>query len=235
MIKDFARKYTQFLIAYRLSGYESASFLRGDFVLHPVDNKVFWANRFWQFLLRKPGWNDILNNLTIITFNYERSMEFALYQSLYDQNKLIEPSFHGASYLETNFHHVYGKLGKFAPPYSSHEKHLPFALPNNRWNEISQSAAAIDLIRYTEDKRAEGVYAASIKKADSIFFLGFGFAKENIEKLGLTVPIVSNKWVFATGSRPDSLSEKHAEVLNHIVFTDDFCCKFTNEILLKRI
>jgi hypothetical protein len=234
-IREIASQYIRFLIAYRLLGYESGSFLRGDFVPHPEHKKAFWANRFWQFWLKKEDWKVLIEGLTIITFNYERAIEFTLFQNLYNQNKHFEGKFKYPEYLESNILHVYGKLGKFAPPYSESNDTLPFATHNNRWAEISMAHGVIELIR---DKKVESQntnFTKELSGADKIFFMGFGFAKENIEKLGLTESVVSNKQVFATGSRPGHLLEEHAEVLNHIDFTGFYCSDFTDEILLRRI
>jgi hypothetical protein len=142
------------------------------------------------------------NNLKIITFNYDRSLEYFLWNSMSakyseeDKGEVLK-KLHTIPIL-----HIYGKLGTFQAYvlhrepvlYDSEGDLIPYDLlrdpsfknERQRGNYIYLASQNIFTIHQAEEMK--GVIAKArdfMNKAQRIYFLGFGYDKTNMELLFL--------------------------------------------------
>lgn len=120
------------------------------------------------------------NNVSVITFNYDRSFEHFIYESLINsfKSKIDE-----IQELMQNFKiiHVYGKLAPL--PWENIDGSVEYGSTYLRdyYAEYSKNLQII----YDERKSKTEEIVELISNAQKIFFLGFGFAEENLAAIGL--------------------------------------------------
>lgn len=141
-------------------------------------------NHWYKFLLNeiltgcendKPdAIND--NNLSIVTFNYDVSLEYFLYSRLLSMSYFQK----GSENFAHNFlkklevEHVYGKVKNInSDNFGGYGKGSTLGASNNTLRVIGERGNNIDKIK---DK---------IKKAEKVFILGYGFHEENNELLNM--------------------------------------------------
>jgi hypothetical protein len=121
-------------------------------------------------------------NLAFITFNYDRSLEQFLYESLRNsytevsEEKIIE------TLRQLKILHVYGQVAPLKWQDSSN-----FMDYKSQLNESLLQNAAKNIKTIYEEKQNPELDKAKglLMQASQIFFLGFGYAKENMDVLGL--------------------------------------------------
>ena len=127
-----------------------------------------------------PDFSD--GKLALITFNYDRSLEHFLYESV--RNSFTEvPENRVADCLKSlRILHVYGQVAPLK--WQDSEAGVEYRPPISE-DLIKNAAAKIKTI-YEEKESAELSEAHELlKSAQRIFFLGFGYAPENMEVLNL--------------------------------------------------
>lgn len=146
-------------------------------------------------------------NITIITFNYDRYLEYRLYKMLLLRHK---DSTQAMSVLKKiKIIHMHGRMIPFCEndlegyddlkivPYGI-ETHcrthnlISEALSKFRKMCVDFALKDFKTVDSDTDERTEEAKNA-IKSAQRVFFLGFGFDSKNMEKLGIT-PENSNHW-----------------------------------------
>jgi len=122
------------------------------------------------------------NRLSIITFNYDRSLEYMLFKCLSARFKLTSDEA-AEAVRSLNIHHVYGKLGSlpwekdggFTRPYTNEATAL----------ELRNTAEGIRLIHELNPKAGElGAIREALKGAKHVFMFGCAFHEENLKVLG---------------------------------------------------
>lgn len=177
----------KFLLAQRLLKKENpALFYR--------DNGTNWQNDNWYPMLV----NAIAptpaalsqNQLTVVNFNYDRSIKAYLFTAI--KQRFNWPDSQTADALESiPFIHVHGNLGplpwqKGGNPDSSYGEGLTL-------DRIERATKDIKIIHEANSSTAEFVAAQkALQEAKYIFFLGFGYHKANMERLGMPVKPVGN-------------------------------------------
>jgi hypothetical protein len=131
------------------------------------------------------------NDLKIITFNYDRSLEYFLWESMkakyseQDEESILE------KLLGIPILHVYGKLGSL-PVYDSDSSCVPYDLfrsvqaTEERWWRKYIFEASQKIFTVHQAKEMSDVIAKAqtfLKHANRIYFLGFGYDKINMERL----------------------------------------------------
>lgn len=126
------------------------------------------------------------NKLKIITFNYDRSLEYFLLQSMkakysaHDDAEILE------KLKSIPILHIYGKLGKL-PGYDSEESSVPYGLgqdPGRYREHIDSASEQIITIHQAEEMQKVLKEArAYLRWAKRIYFLGFGYDQTNMELL----------------------------------------------------
>ncbi|MEQ1830011.1 MAG: hypothetical protein ABL921_28880 [Pirellula sp.] len=131
--------------------------------------------------------------LTILTFNYDRSLEFHLLRSL----KAIDGGrkFDGAKVQKmVEIIHVYGQLGEL--PFWNNTEDVVI------YGEETQISTAMKGIRVIGDRADDAhlkLIRSKIKEASALAFIGFGFLDENMELL--QIPPQAEKPAFASTFR----------------------------------
>ena len=123
------------------------------------------------------------NQLSVITFNYDRSFEHFIYESL-KANFSSEPVDNIVKQAETlPVIHVHGKLGNL--PWQNVRDNIPYNSPSNDTN-VRLAAQQISIIHEAEDASKEFEEARKLLiEAKNIYILGFGYHETNLKRLGL--------------------------------------------------
>jgi hypothetical protein len=123
------------------------------------------------------------SNVTIVTFNYDRSLEQYLFESLCSRhNKLCDQVSNTLSKLRII--HAYGHVGPLDWQVQGGRKYSSTLVPE----EVRRAAQGIKIISEGRDDSPELQQAAGlISQANFIFFLGMGYHADNMRRLGLPV------------------------------------------------
>lgn len=139
------------------------------------------------------------NRVAFITFNYDKSLEYFLQKSFLHTFWESRDKFQRSlkDYIPFHIIHVYGKIGELTweHPYGKDSNYRKEPI-HFRWVE-----KLAERIRVIGEKSVESIgeqVNPLIEKNKRIFFLGFGYAKENLDEIG--VPgIIDDKWkIFGT-------------------------------------
>src|SRR5690606_17833363 len=133
------------------------------------------------------------NKLSVITFNYDRSFEEYLFESLFfsfygDRTDVIAFS----NWI--NVVHTYGKL--FDLQWEDKQEGVKYA--TNDLLGLAHDAKNNIQIIYEERKNQLKKIQDLILSADRIFFLGFGYGQENLEALGLNNLLKRSQYIYGT-------------------------------------
>ena len=134
------------------------------------------------------------NKVSFITFNYDRSLEFFLakclknsfFDELKDCNDMTE-------LIPFDFLHVYGCVAEL--PWQS-DGGLEYGIKND-FELISQLSKNIRVIYDRTDDSLDDAKKL-IRHAKKIFFLGFGYAGENLKVLGFPHIVNSEQLLYGT-------------------------------------
>jgi hypothetical protein len=180
---------------------EAASLFRGE--MPKEKERVDWytdlLRNLTDGLVRKQDFSRFGDNkVSFITFNYDRSLEHFLYESLLN-------SFHGVASEDIRqvlqripIVHVYGYVAPldWQEPRDGRPK-IPYRVQAN-------AADVLDLannLYVIYDERCHPVLDKArelISQAERLFFLGFGYANENLEALGLSGVLKRSHQIFGT-------------------------------------
>ena len=137
-----------------------------------------WYKYFAQQLnLSSTDWGD--GKLTIITYNYDRSLEHYLFTILKSTCKESQQEC-WKIFQEIPIIHIYGELG----PYNPIGEGLPYGSSLN----IETARVAAKHIRLMHEAKDDGLIEQSrtaVQDAEVICFLGFGYHAENIAPLAM--------------------------------------------------
>jgi hypothetical protein len=122
-------------------------------------------------------------NLSIITFNYDRSLEYFLFDAIRATFHLTSPEA-AETLLRIQIFHVYGMLG--APHFLSNE-----GRPYSHELDATSIGIASAGIRVIPEQRDEGDQTlhfvfSELQQAQQICFLGFGYDRLNLRRLRMT-------------------------------------------------
>jgi len=136
------------------------------------------------------------NNLNIITFNYDRSLEYYFYNIFNNFTKSITVKEKIEELKKIKIFHVYGKLSDL--PWENENNSLDFGA--NIWmNQLEMKKDDIKTIFERRNKTKElDPILNSIQLADKVYFLGFGFASENVEIISLDKHIKPDQLVYVS-------------------------------------
>ncbi len=130
------------------------------------------------------------NNISFITFNYDRSLEYLLFESLNNSFTKTKASEIANVLLKIPIIHVYGKLTDLPWENSNH-------FIGYRGFNLEYSTNYAKNIKVIYSSRIEETRIESAKNliidANRVFFLGFGFAPENMKILEIPKLLANNK------------------------------------------
>jgi hypothetical protein len=129
------------------------------------------------------------NPVSFITFNYDRLLEYRLIRGLAVRYNVPTSRVWGAI-KQFQFIHVYGSLGYLPDTIGPENGSIPFAAPES--DSVSYKGLALgraeNLIRIVHDDHSNEQFAAAhqllhTRETQQIFFFGFAFGKENVDRL----------------------------------------------------
>lgn len=133
------------------------------------------------------------NKISFITFNYDRSLENFLCTSL--RHLFGKSEVECAEALKSiNIFHIHGMLSYL--PWQNKDGRAYSPIYNI--GDLTRAADSIRIV-YEEDKLHHHI-PAILQAADNIYFLGFGYHKENLNKLDIINTISSSKLVNIMGT-----------------------------------
>lgn len=164
------------------------------------------------------------NELSIVSFNYDRSFEHRLFQSFTNTHTDGETDKERGEKLkeckrvlnELSIVHVYGCLGRLDWQTDNPEtplKPVPYGAELNAgW--ISTAAENIKIMPEKSEKLPEEFEKARrlIADADALYFLGFGYDETNMKKLGIDASVKPSK-VMGTAYELDYQRRREVERL----------------------
>jgi len=165
-------------IAYKLILYE-----RNLKLFPPNQPKDHWYETLWQ-KLKAPSWQKFKQNqLNIITFNYDRSLEHYL-STILNNNYDVSKS---TILKSLPIIHVHGDLG----PFKNYSMHSPAI--------IKEAADSIKIVHESDNSSEEFQVADKILMgAKKILFIGFGYHPQNMSKFKMFKSPI--KYVDRTGA-----------------------------------
>lgn len=171
-----------------------------------VSEKYLWDEKtsgHWYKLLKGQlvGPIDSLakHKLKIITFNYDRSLEYYLYKALQPYYANESPEVFVDQIKQIPFLHIYGSLGPLQ--WQSTTKAIPYGPSKPRSSQIVSASENVHIMHEgSNDKVQQNFNKAQewLKWAHNIFFLGFGFHQDNVRRLELVDSISFQNTVKAT-------------------------------------
>lgn len=161
--------------------------------VQPSENWYFYLySRMTDHMITPDSYNDFSKNkVSILTFNYDRSLDY------YFENSLIN-SYHSKNQQEIRnqlscmeIHHIYGYFDKI-PSNGGRGYKSPYNLSD--LERCSNNIRIVHEIGEEYQKAKE-----FIENAERIFILGFGYAPENMEAIGMPKAIKNGASIFGTG------------------------------------
>lgn len=176
--------------------------------LFPPYNSGWYQYLFNSLISQDSGLDG--NNLTIVTFNYDRSLEAYLYNvllnrfSLSNKEALVE-------LRKVPIIHVHGILGAF-PEY-------PYE-PDCSPEDLQRISKSIQIIHELEDN--DNTFCNdhfrqahdAIQNAEKVCFLGFGFHYDNVRRFLIDWGNKKDRKVLAT--MPDTTTEEYTQLLKRL-------------------
>lgn len=146
----------------------------------PKQPKDHWYEVLWSYL-KAPSWALFKKNqISIITFNYDRSIEHYLV-TLLSNNYKIKPATAMRGLNNFPLLHVHGHLGN----YIANNGKPDFGNKITKERFIA-ARSGIQIVHENKGDTSEFRKAQKlIKQADRVLLIGFGFHSQNMTKLGL--------------------------------------------------
>lgn len=169
--------------------------------LHRFKGRLDWYEYLFQRLSSPAPDTFIKNRLSVLTFNYDRSLEEFLRLCLKHSYSLDGKA---ASEMLKNIPivHLYGRLQEF--PWLEGKRGRDYG-PRLTPQVIQNSAQSIKIVHEMEEAQIyrDPEFSKAhmlLGEADVICFLGFGYHRENLRRLGVNAPTLSREiWGSAYG------------------------------------
>jgi hypothetical protein len=184
----------------------------GEKVEKPERDWYFYLyNRLARELIYKESYAQFgQNRIAFVTFNYDRSLEHFVFGSLLH-------SFEGATAQKVRdqidaitINHVYGRLSPLPWQEGDASKVLEYGDDNSTsFNKLPDMMQNLYVIHEERANPELEKVRVAISGAERIFFLGFGYAKENLEALGLPEVLKQRHHIYGTamGSTPKEIHD----------------------------
>jgi hypothetical protein len=150
------------------------------------------------------------NKVAFVTFNYDRSLEYFLYKSYYHNFSESRRAFEHnmRDYISFPIIHVYGQIAELPISFEAREDHY------RAWGDIQAGPIGTiesmsSNIRVVGERAQEGFKEKASQLLDTykrIFFLGFGYAEENLDAIGFPGNI-DETWTINGTARGMTLKE----------------------------
>jgi hypothetical protein len=172
------------VIALLLTQYENEQHL------YPEDRREDWYRYFFELVFRDCTARQFPdNNFSIITYNYDRSFEFAFFRALRQLYPTLPETDIYQLFSRIPILHPHGMIG--LPKLFSSQKGRLYA-PISNFEEMIESVENIRIV--SEDVEKDPIFRriyVLLEGAEYIVFLGFGYNELNLRRLRLSE--VANK------------------------------------------
>ena len=135
------------------------------------------------------------NNASFVTFNYDRSLEHFLYESLLNSFNAIPSEKIKEQLKKVTIIHVFGQVAGL--DWQELKSKIDYRLDIKSIN-VPLLAQDLRIIYEGGENPAIDEARELIEKADRIFFLGFGYARENLEILNIPTLVRHEHKVYGT-------------------------------------
>lgn len=179
------------------------------------DREGNWYREFLQ-MVGVPFGKFQDNQVGIVTFNYDRSLEHFLVQSLSRRDGAKQESWQEKIAETIPVVHLHGQLGAYAPWPNHHE-----LSPVRYGGEITEDdleAAANGIRIISEHFDRDACFQAAydlMGKAEQIFFLGFAYDTDNIRRLRLD--LLKHDRVYISGTFKGYTEEEKRSRCNRLI------------------
>lgn len=158
------------------------------------------------------------NRLSIVTFNYDRSLEHFLHLSWISKYGPAASPKIIAAIKHLNIVHVHGKLGDL--PWEGGKNPRDYGTRKNL-EELKNSGELISILYEGDRQSAEFERARErLEQAERVLFLGFGYHKSNLKRLGVRNLDPNRKYILGTRYQVENLEAnnkaKEWDALRHL-------------------
>lgn len=146
-------------------------------------------------LIKPDNFHISKNKISFITFNYDRSLEHFLFNSFSNSFGEIELDSKIDEFKKIPVHHLYGKIADLE--WQNPDEYL---LYGQKTDEVYIDNF-INNIQVIYENREQGKIESIIEiimNAKHVYFLGFGYAKENLQLLSLPEILIPNQHINGT-------------------------------------
>ncbi len=187
-------------ILFSILGTEEGSCF-GRRVQRPEHDWYFYLyNRLTRELVGENGHRRFgENSISFVTFNYDRSFEHFLFSSLLNSFEGAEQEAVREQVEAVPVVHVYGRIAPLPWQDGVKPAVLKYGVRLSRRNE--DLLGMVDNLHVVHEQRQNPEIQRAreeISKAKQIFFLGFGYASENLEALGLPGMLRPDQRIYGT-------------------------------------
>lgn len=172
-----------------------------------TDELAFPINRpiqaWYEFLvncleLKSPDYQN--NALSILTFNYDRSLEYFLWKAIEALHLNDNRKMRRLWRTKPKIIHLHGMLGAFDPINGAGRSYMPLEERLGVPDELIAAANGINIIHDVDPETEEFDEAEKVlRQAKRIFFLGFGFDKRNVQRLRVFENELNDVAIAGTG------------------------------------
>ncbi|MHB8483397.1 MAG: hypothetical protein ACYDBV_11795 [Nitrospiria bacterium] len=160
--------------------------------------------------------------LKVITFNYDLSLEYALYSRFENHLFLGPQAFPFLKKISENIVHIYGQVGQFEwnggerknEDYGKYKDEKAFIKADRHWKD------KIFVIGQDRDNKVADNAAKAMQwlsDAEVVFFLGFGFNEDNINLLKLKESCEMANQIYCTNyGDSDIITQKAQELFKRV-------------------
>ena len=215
------------IITFLIANYEMKSKFREDIEKPEFD----WYMHIYDILTKHISNPENLasffenNNVSFITFNYDRSLEQFLYESFFNsfatkRNEIVK------LFSKIKILHIYGKIA--ALPFENSYFNVPYSSPSY-FGYLEDLAKNIKIV-FEERTDDLGEAKQLISEAQRIYFLGFGYADENLQVLDFNNLLNRGHRIYGTGKDlteierrkiVSKLKGKNAQVISELISIED--------------
>src|SRR5439155_7883729 len=136
------------------------------------------------------------NKLSIITFNYDRSLEHYLFTSLLNwHGKSVDDCIE--KFKNVPIIHVYGQLGKIPYPQRGCRQYLPFGEDETKVHGAVVVASQGITLLHEKESELQEVHNL-LTAAERVCFLGFSYHPLNLARLALKDSVGRSREIFGT-------------------------------------
>jgi hypothetical protein len=188
-------------ICLSILGAERLSHFREDLDHRECDWYFFLYNMLTRKATGKEGYLRFGENpIAFVTFNYDRSLEHFLFDSLRHSFEAVDEAKAKQQLDAIPIIHVYGKPAPLPWELTDGEAVLEYGEQIKRLVSIDLPTVINNLHVVHEERVNPELEKArkEIRKAERIFFLGFGYADENLDALGIPDGLGAGHEIYGT-------------------------------------